>query len=422
MWVKDFTRIKRPFWNRSKTTVDKKMALLDLQTQEKGFSFVADGKQPVETEEGDGVVTLKLPHKTRYVILKHPNYGQLTWRAPKKALKKKKHYRATLMTADPSKEYQLQRQWVVFNIMPENAILRIDSTVTLLRQPTATFYLPLGSHTYQVDSPFYEAAKDSFLLTDADKMVVNINLQPVYSYLTVRTPWRSSDIRIDGQHIATKDGTSARLMAGRHRLSVYLGGVCCYETMFDIGKAEKKTISLTQKDLSRYHLTMTTGTSKTDSVLSDELAKPESAQVTLKAADDDTEILVDREKMGRGQWNGVLTLGYHQITTRKDSVESVPTDLWITDNFPQEVDLAVPQTSQGMLNIYSNVVGADIYINNVHAGETPCIVKGLPSSRSYEIALRKPGYKEVRKTVRPKGNDLMEVQLVMKKRKTKTKD
>ena len=84
MNIDGFARLKRPLWKRSKVTVDKKLAILDLYTSEKGFQFTADGKTAVEAEEGEGVITLKVPHKTRFVTVKHPDYGQLVWRVPKK--------------------------------------------------------------------------------------------------------------------------------------------------------------------------------------------------------------------------------------------------------------------------------------------------------------------------------------------------
>ena len=58
--VEDFTRLKRPLWKRSKVTVDKQLAIMDLYSSEKGFQFTADGKTAVEAEEGEGVITLKM--------------------------------------------------------------------------------------------------------------------------------------------------------------------------------------------------------------------------------------------------------------------------------------------------------------------------------------------------------------------------
>lgn len=428
MWVEDFTRLKRPLWNRSKVIVDKKLALLDLMTEQKGFVFAADGRQPAEAEEGDGAITVKLPHKTQYLTIKHPDYGLYTWRVPVKHLKRKNHYRAVLHTIDQTKEYKLPWQWVVFDISPANAILHIDSATYLLRQGSKVLRLPVGKHRYLVESPFYEAVADSVELTDTTKVRLDIRLQPIYSYLTVKTPWRKGSVYVDDQPIGGQECTSFRLNEGRHTLSVYVRDTCYYHAIFDIGRAEKKVIVLTEKD---YHPQVgakpkpvvvlpqqqdSTATAAKDTAKALEPAVVE-APVTLKAADDSTEILLNREKVGDGQWNGTLAEGFYMVTTRKGGVESEPTWLWVSDAFPQELNLAVPQTSQGMLNVYSNVLGAEIYVNEVLMGVTPCVIQGMLPTRNYDIRLHKTGYKDVERTVRPRGNDVLDVYVKMKIKK-----
>ena len=100
----------------------------------------------------------------------------------------------------------------------------------------------------------------------------------------------------------------------------------------------------------------------------------------------------------------------------KDSIESKTTELWIVDSNPQEVNLAVPETSKALLNIHSNVIGADIYINKVHVGSTPTIVQQLPADRQYTVSLQKEGYKDAKVTVVPKGNEMTEVKIKMKRK------
>ena len=141
------------------------------------------------------------------------------------------------------------------------------------------------------------------------------------------------------------------------------------------------------------------------------------ASVKLTAADDSTEIWLNCEKVGNGQWSGVLPEGFYMVTTRKNRIESEPTWLWITDDFPQELNLAVPQTSQGMLNIYSNVQGAEIYVNEVLMGVTPCVIQGLLPTHNYDIRLRKTGYKDVKQTIRPRGNNVTDLYVKMKIKK-----
>ena len=415
MRIEGFSRIRASIVKRTKPTIDKQYALLDLATEQTGFSFLADGKNKAAAEEGDGIITLKLPHKTRYVTVKHPDFGQYTWRVPGKGLRKRRHYHATLFAKADEKEYKLGWQWVQFGISPENAVLHIDSTTCLIRDGGKTLRLPVGKHTYQVESPFYEAVCDTFVLTDTAKLRLTVSLQPTYLYLTVLTPMRKAEIRVDGQPIGRGTAVSGRLAEGSHRLAVYVRGTCCYDEPFSIGRSEKKTITLTEPQLKPQPLKPSKPRNpKTSKPQNIQNSQTISAPVTLNASDDSTEIWLNRERVGVGKWSGQLDGGFYIVTTRKDGVESEPVQFWITDESPLELNLAVPETSMGMLNIYSNIEGADIYIDGKCVGQTPCVVKDLSASRDCVIAIEKQGYKKVRKKVRPRGNDLTDVYFKLK--------
>ena len=62
MEVCDYARQKKGILlgllNKKQPTTDKKLAIIDLKTGEKGFTFKADGKMEVKAEEADGMLTL----------------------------------------------------------------------------------------------------------------------------------------------------------------------------------------------------------------------------------------------------------------------------------------------------------------------------------------------------------------------------
>ena len=209
-------------------------------------------------------------------------------------------------------------------------------------------------------------------------------------------------------------------MAGTHQLSIRKGGLSYYEAPFEIGRAEKRTIILSQSDFDPNWMpkvTVVQPQSPADSLTSASTTGLDStAPVTLKAATADTEIFVDRVFVGKGVWSGQLAKGYHQLMTRQDSTESVTSDFWIDSELPQEQQLAVPQTSQALINVHSNVVGAQIYIDNRLVGQTPCIIKHLQAGQTFMVRLEEQGYKTVQRKVQPKGNELTDLFLKMKRR------
>ena len=421
--IGQFKRVKFDFAKKKMYPVDKKMATLDLKTDEKGFTFKADGKTEIAAQEGDGQITLLAPHKTAFILVKHPEYGQLIWKVPGKGLRKKKHYQAIMQTDKPGKEYKLSKQWVVFQVIPENAILQVDSTVALVRDGTAQFELPLGKHGYHAEAPFYEELSDSVEVVDSAKLVVPVVLQSVYSYLTVKLPIAEGLIFIDSEPIGKGEATSGHLQPGDHHLIVMQEETCFADTVINMGVGEKKVLALKTSDLRARPLMARAINPQPieevkDSTVTDSLAAvPQDslkAPVTITAPDEETQIWLNREPLAYGKWEGQLGIGFYSVSTVKEGLESKPIFLWVDDTLPKVVDLSLPKASYGVLNIHSNVVGATILINRVEVGVTPCILENLPATVACKILLKKKGYRDAAITVMPVPNDMLNVEINMK--------
>ena len=421
--IGQFKRVKFDLATQKLLPVDKKMATLDLKTDEKGFTFKADGKTEIAAQEGDGQITLLAPHKTAFILVKHPEYGQLIWKVPGKGLRKKKHYQAIMQTDKPGKEYKLSKQWVVFQVIPENAILQVDSTVALVRDGTAQFELPLGKHGYHAEAPFYEELSDSVEVVDSAKLVVPVVLQSVYSYLTVKLPIAEGLIFIDSEPIGKGEATSGHLQPGDHHLIVMQEETCFADTVINMGVGEKKVLALKASDLRARPLMARAINPQPieevkDSTVTDSLAAvPQDslkALVTITAPDAETQIWLNREPLAYGKWVGQLGIGFYSVSTLKEGLESKPIFLWVDDTLPKVVDLSLPKASYGVLNIHSNVVGATILINRVEVGVTPCILENLPATVACKIQLKKKGYRDAAITVMPVPNDMLNVEINMK--------
>lgn len=427
MHIEQYAKLKKGPFNIKHVVIDKQQAILDLKTGEKGFTFLADGKTSVQAEEGDGMLTLKVPNKTAFIVIKHSDYGQLTWKVPgKEGLRKKKHYQATLITLSPEKEYKLQKQWVIFEIQPPRAILTIDSTMTAIHEDKTQFSLPIGKHTYRVEAPFHQEVVDSFELDDQERQLVQVFLQPFYSYLTVKTAIEDCDIYVDGQRIGKGLGTSGHLFEGTHRLTVIKDQYRYYDADVSIGRSEKRRIELSASELYP-RKTIKHGAPRLQPVTTDSLATVNMtaptiyAPVTITAADDSTGIWVDRELKGHGSWEGRLEAGFHLISTEKEGMESRSTTLWIDDESPKQIDLLAPMASFGLVNVHSNEIGANVYINDKLVGTTPCVVKDLPAGWKIKVRLEKEGFHQAEKDVRIISNDLVDINLKLIKNNNKKK-
>ena len=412
MKVDNFSRMKKKFWQPKKFTTDKAQALLDLQTNEKGFTFKADGKTEVSVKAEDGKVTLTVPHKTSFLQIEHKEYGTIVWKVPEKykVLKKKKHYTADLITDDPKKAYHVDKQWAVFYVDPENAILHVDSTMHAVRNGKLQLLLPLGKHNCKMEAPFYESWEGSICLNDSERVNQQVNLEPIYSYLTVRVPLEGCTIFLDGDSIGNTQVVSNRLIAGKYRLTVVRKSLCYYNDWIELKPTEKKVVDITEQQLNPTSIPRSmTAAQLADLPPSDRpFINDDSIHATVHviAPDSVTTILVNREKVGEGKWDGTLQKGFYTINTVKDGMESATQYLWVDSSFEQTINLATPQSAYGMLNVQSNVVDAEIFINGILSGKTPSIIRNLPAGHTYEVKLKKQGYNDVVKTISIRGNDM----------------
>lgn len=424
--IDDFTRLKKPFLQPKPYRTDKQFALLDLYTQESGFEFLI-GKQPVKAQEGDGILTLALPDKTQFFTIKHPEYGQLIWKIPEK-LRKKKHYQAYLFTDSPDKEYKVEKQWAVFYIQPEQAMATVDSILYRTLDGVIQTYLPIGKHSVKIESPFYEAHEDTILLEEDRRLEKQVHLQPLYSFLSVNSHMPSAEIRLDGELIGTQEARSKRLLPGIYTLSVQKDSFLIYQETIELAAAERKVIDLKKASSSPTALSSQT-VSATDTPIPETATTiqgfqtgavtspvPRPDTLHIQAFDEDTEIWVNRELVAKGEWKGEVPPGIHAVSTRKDGIESPTRYLQTGDGKGQRLKTPTPYANYGWLNVSSNVVDAEVWIDGKLVGKTPCILPPLPTYKNYMVKISKEGYTEADTKVSLKDNDMQHIHLKLKKK------
>lgn len=421
MHVEDFGRYKKPFLHKASFTTDKRQALLDFFTNEKGFQFFVEDA-PVAATEGEGMVTLALPHRTGSLIIKHPVYGQLAWKVPNGVLKKKKHYHAYLHTESLEKEFRQQKQWALISTVPERAIVYVDTVIHPLLDGNLSLYLPLGRHVCRIESPFYQTLNDTIELTDIVRFEKRYVLQPFYAYLTVETDWPDARICLDGDSLGLQRVETSRLMPGRYRLTVDQGDSLYYEQWLELANAERKVVDLHGIELRPFpQLGQSIEMSGfPDEVLADSMAsdglQEQSGQWTgvhITAFDADTEIWLNRERVGQGEWRGNLAPGFYAVSSRKEGLDSRTDFFWVDAGKSVELNLISPLADYGLLNVSCDEVDATVFLNGLAIGSAPCVLRNLPVGRTYRVRLVK-GRKAAETLVRLRGNDIVNVKLKLK--------
>ena len=431
MRVEDLGRYKKPFLKKASFTTDKRFALLDLITNEKGFEF-STGGVAVETTESEGLVTLSLPHKCDFLTIKHPVYGQYTWKVSE-ALKRKKHYHAYLYTESLDKEYRQEKQWALLTVRPERAIVYVDSVMYQVQDGQLSLYLPIGKHPCRIESPFYMPLSDTIELTDSARLEKRFVLESFYAYLTVETDLTDVRILLDGKPIGSVRAETGRLRPGRYRLTIEKDDWTYYDRLIEIANAERKVIDLRGVALRpsrRCESLPEQASFLSDSSLVAEVVSEEGktsasvlqgdttlastvSDVHITAFDAETEIWLNRELVGRGEWQGKLAPGFYSVSSRKEGLESRTDFFWVEADKMMELNLISPKADYGLLNVSCDEIDAAIFLNGLAVGFTPCVLRNLPIDRTYRIRLVK-GRKEVERVIHLRGNDIVNLKLKLK--------
>ena len=144
--------------------------------------------------------------------------------------------------------------------------------------------------------------------------------------------------------------------------------------------------------------------------------RPNYGTLTLKAAAG-AGIYIDGEKVGTGQWSGILSPGNYnvecQFPAHKNTVKTITVNEG--DNLTVQLDAPTPIT--GTLSLKSSPLGATVIIDGKELGTTPEDFAGLLIGK-HKITVSKSGYKSVSVDVEIKEGEVAEHSVVLEKELT----
>lgn len=141
--------------------------------------------------------------------------------------------------------------------------------------------------------------------------------------------------------------------------------------------------------------------------------RPNYGTLTLKAAAG-ADIYIDGEKVGTGQWSGILSPGNYnvecQLTAHKNSIKTIK----VCEGDNQTVQFDAPTPITGTLSLQSSPLGATVTIDGKECGTTPEDFAGLLIG-AHKVTVSKSGYKTVTVDVDVKENEVVEQKIVLEK-------
>ena len=286
------------------------------------------------------------------------------------------------------------QKYVVFEVIPDNAIIELDGTVIPVKNGKAHKSLRYGTHSYNITAPKHHGTTGSIDIVEStqEPHIIKINLPKAYGYLEIGASASGAEVYVDGES-AGQAPLRMELSSGTHNIKLIKAMHKPYSQNITI--EDNKTVKMIPELVANY------------------------AEVSI-SAEKDAEIWIDMEKMGKGRWTGKLGYGLYTVEVRKEGYRNTRISYEVTsDRSTHNLTVSKLEPVIGSLVIESDPVLADIYIDGVNIGKSPKRAEVLAGTR--QVRISQEGYEDYTTSVNIREGKEENITAIMKKRTAKKK-
>ena len=265
--------------------------------------------------------------------------------------------------AKPKKTYLI--------VKSDQADARVYIDDELLNTQEASKPVDVGTtHTWKIECNMYHSETGSVTVTD--RTTIDKELRPNFGYINISSsPEQGAKAFVDGEYIGVTPIKTDKIKSGEHKVMV----------MKDMYKMTEKSFTVTDGQTTNVTLNMSANF----------------VNVTI-TTDSQSDIYVDEEYKGKGQWTGRLSDGAHIFEAKKTNHRASKKSLDLVMGETKTITLDAPTPIYGEIDINTTPMGATIYIDGKNYGETPNYISDILIGE-HELKLTKQGCAEVKKTI-----------------------
>ncbi len=351
-------------------------ALIKVETTAKGFSFDVGSLGVVDVDHTKTAETwVYVPSGVIRMTIQHAELGTIRDYEFPISIREATVYRLVL-TSDEVKTIVNQRangQYLALSISPADIELTISvdgGAPSSVVGGEFSRFLSSGSHSYTISAPMYQSVTKEVEVS-TERIIEQVTMTPNWGYLDITA---TPEARITINNIASGSTPISQEL----ELGTY-------------------SIKLTAPNYQPHSQSVTLSTPLEHVVIDKEL-EPYYSQISLMVPMNEATISITDEVRGKGSWQGVLMPATYIVKAEREGHRPTLYTLEVQNNTPQTITLESPSRMEGSLNVDSNTINADLYINGELLGQTPNYFEGVIVGE-HNLTLKKAGYVEQTKSI-----------------------
>jgi len=324
--------------------------------------------------------------------ISHPDYGITEFNFPV-TLKPKQCYEMVLVSNFNGGNVRERSKinYLVISADQDDAAIYIDDEYVSDRE--ASKPLPIATnHTWRIECKYHHTESGTVTITSGDPIVIEKKMRPAFGYIKIDSQPSDAVVFINDERMGKTPFTSDKLTSGDYTVKV----------MKEMYQTSEQIVAVTDGN-----------TAETSFDL-----KANFVNVTLET-DSESNIFIDNVFKAKGTWTGRMEEGTHFVEARKTNHVTSSKNVEVTLGEDMVITIDAPQPITGHIDINTNPIRADIYIDGKHYGQTPKIIEDVTIG-SHKLELKKKGYYDLQKNIVVKENEILPLNETLRADETKT--
>lgn len=202
------------------------------------------------------------------------------------------------------------------------------------------------THILEARKPSHQSQSISFKVKDGETIQKKVGAPiPLYASINVESAPLYCTVKIDGKEVG-ESPLVKQLLIGEHTVTVSKSGYISQTEKVTLKKGDDRTLRF-------------------------ELKKGQIYAPVVLTTDSESEIYVNDQYKGKGQWSGKLPEGEYTVRSVKSNHDDGQLSFVIKGDTEVQKTIPAPVTQYGRLNVTSRKSGSSVYIDGKEVGYTP---------------------------------------------------